>query len=148
MKYALFLAPILMAATCGVGPVDWYQTGTLNKPHDTVFNTAKELLEKDPKYSFKLEKCDPSSGVIHTHWKEQLSPHWREGKRIKVEVEILRAKDSVNVRVRTFKEFNDNSRTPMSSKDADWTAEGGENDLSARIAWQLINRLKGHSLDD
>ena len=136
-----------MAATCGTGSADWFSTGTLHQPYEKVFDTTRELLEKS--HRFRIETADRQSGEIVTQWKVTLSPHWREGKRDRVEVEILRDPGgTIQVRIRTPREFNDNGRNPMIEREADWTSEGGNNELSERIGLQLRMRLKGLKLDD
>lgn len=122
---------------------DWYETGSVRKPrreiYDLVVSTAK-------RQGFRVSARDPEFLWMETDWDVHLSTHWREGFRTKLEVELVpEDRGSVNVRVRSRREINDNAKNPVIEGQAMWIPAGMSEKQKARIpepAMRLHQSLK------
>lgn len=98
---------------------DWYEVGPILKPAEEVLQAARQIVARQG-YTIVEPSSDPQA--FETDWSVQLSAHWREGYRTRVEVRVVPAEPrGVLARVRSFREFNDNAREPMSLEKASWT---------------------------
>lgn len=108
--------PVITAATSSSS--EWYSTGAIKKPKQEILATAREILVRE---SYKVPPFNLEGSWLQTEWKVELSSHWREGYRTKVEVELVPvAGGGTDARVRSYREFNDNAKTPMMPDDATW----------------------------
>ncbi len=146
-RLLLILTPFLAGSTCGTFGGEWIDTGSVHRSHEDVWTTCLSILRD--KQGFQIEEQDRTAGRITTKWKTQLAPIFREGTRVKTEIEILPVEGGgYNIRVRCPHEVNNNSKNPMSLNDADWVPAGGEDNLAMRIKTLLRMKLRGIGLED
>jgi hypothetical protein len=147
-----YLFDPLITAAAGSSS-EWYSTGAIRKPRPEILATAREILVRE---SYKVPPFNPQGAWLETEWKVELSSHWREGYRTKVEVELVPADGGrTDARVRSYREFNDNARTPMMIEDASWIA-GSLDDKHAdkipepalRLRYLLRFKLTGMEQND
>lgn len=135
------------AAGCAtMPPPQWHSTPPLAKPRDAIFRSMEEALQKE---GFEAEERDAAAGTIASRWRVILRPHWREGRRERVEMRLepLESGGWI-VRIRTVRELNDNSKDPMAPASASWIEGGGNDDLSRRIAFMLRMKVNGMGMDE
>jgi uncharacterized lipoprotein len=88
------------------------------KPAAEVAQTAGEVVQKQ---HYRISAYGVSDKGFDTEWNVQMSPHWREGNRTKIEVQVVPAEPrGVTVRVRSIREVNDEAHYPMSPEKAKW----------------------------
>ena len=146
-RLLLLLTPFLAGSTCDMKEGLWIETGPVYRSAEDVWKTSLTLLQETQRFQIDLQSRE--EGLISTKWKTQFAPIFREGKRIRAELEIIKLeKGGYNIRIRCPYEINNNSRNPMSVKDADWVPAGGEEDLAIRIKTLLRMKLRGMRLDD
>jgi len=122
----------------------WTESGIYSKSPEEARKACLETLEKK---GFKIAKQDEHT--LQTEWKVTLSPHYRQGNRDRLDLELLEAAPGKSqIRIRASRDVNDNPRTPMSEKDAEWISAGGNDALAEEIQMLLKLRLKGVGLDD
>lgn len=105
--------PIMATSVCA-----WQETGRLRKPIEEIRKATREIVTRQ---GYTIAEADPEAWRFETEWKVELSPHWRDGHRSKIEVEFLAFPDGgYNVRIRSYREYNDNSKQPMMLDKAVW----------------------------
>ncbi|MBI2899289.1 MAG: hypothetical protein HYY17_03840 [Planctomycetes bacterium] len=153
MRTTGLLAVLLLFSGCAV-PInieggDSKDSQPYAKPFDEVWRAVTATLEKK---GFRLHVQDKASGRIVTEWTVRLYPAWREGRRERLEIEILpvpsRPEPRHKLRVRSTREVNDNEKSPMSEKDASWAYAGGNDEARDHILYLVQLRLKGAGFDD
>jgi hypothetical protein len=124
MKFAtlLLVAPLagcwMPSYIVGTSASEWYDLPPVSRPAEDVVRLAREILARQ---GYRALPGKPGSGYVETDWDTQLSSHWREGYRTKVEVEVEATADGRSVtRVRSHREVNENGRNPLSASDAVW----------------------------
>ncbi len=143
----LLITPLLLGSTCGIKESVWIETGPVHRPFETVWKTCLSLLKETQGYEIEIQSRE--KGRISTKWKTQMAPMFREGKRTRTELEIVETGGGgYSIRVRCPFEINNNSKNPMSVKNADWVPAGGQEDLAIRIKTLLKMKLRGMNLDD
>lgn len=146
-RFLFCLAPLLAGSACATFEGEWLETGPVRRSHEEAWTTCIGILRD--RQGFKIGEQSRSKGRISTHWKTQLAPMYREGTRVRAELEILPLEEGgYNIRVRCPFEINNNSWNPMSRKDADWVSAGGDENLAIRIRTLLRMKLRGMTLDD
>ncbi len=97
---------------------DWYEVGPIRRPPQEIMKAAEIYLSRA---GYVVPPYDPRERRFETDWDVRLSSHWREGHRTKVEVEFAEARDgSTMVRIRSYREFNEESKHPMVESRAAW----------------------------
>jgi hypothetical protein len=134
------LLPLLLLAfpSCAVSDLTgenrsvWYEAGPAQKPLDEVVALTKDIVLRQ---GYKVLPVDPRSPRIETAWDEHYSPHWREGYRTKVEAEfdVLPGGGGVAVRVRSFREINNEAGTPTIAERAQWISASLDDKHKPRI---------------
>jgi hypothetical protein len=113
--FFLDLAEPIAATAAG----DWYEVGPILKPPEEVLRAAREIVTRQ---GYAILEPPRAPYAFETDWVVQLSAHWREGYRTRLEVHVAPVEPrGVVARVRSFREFNDNAREPMSLEKASWT---------------------------
>lgn len=99
---------------------EWYEVSPIARPAPEVMEIARETVRRS---GFTLLPSDGTDRIF-TEWRVELSAHWRQGFRSKLELEKVKLEGStgLKVRVREFREVNDNMRNPSNAADADWIA--------------------------
>lgn len=111
---------------------DWYEVGPVLKPAEEVLQAARQIVRRQG-YAILEPPSDPQS--FQTDWIVQLSAHWREGYRTRLEVRVAPVEPrGVVARVRSFREFNDNAREPMSLEKAVWMGASIDARHASRMA--------------
>lgn len=119
MRITLWAALPLMAGCIivGVSKSNWYDVTPVMKPADQVLAACHEAIHKAGYKEIPGE--DPYQ--MATEWMVLLSSHLREGIRTRVEIQVTVADPrGLTVRVREFREINNNASTPTSEGDAEW----------------------------
>ncbi len=97
---------------------DWYEVGPLRKPLEEITRAAHHYLTRS---GYVVYGFDPRLRWFETEWDTHLSTHWREGYRTKVEVVFQAVQDGTTlVRIRSYREVNEESKQPMVADKADW----------------------------
>jgi hypothetical protein len=113
-----FTAGALAANRCS----RWFETGQVRKPREDLARTVRELLTRQ---GYNTPNFDASSPYIETNWEVNLSPRFREGTRIKLEIEILDLDaGGFNVRTRSWFEVNNEMQHPTDPERAVWVGAG------------------------
>lgn len=124
----------------------WTESRGYAKPFDEVWSALTETLEKK---GFKAQSANKVARTVETEWKVVVAPTYRRGHRDKLDVEIREpSPGKFSVRIRPTREINDNPRNPMSEKDAEWVAAGGDDPMAEEIQMLLKLKLAGSGLDD
>jgi hypothetical protein len=153
MKQSWLLVLVLASSGCTI-PIDgeggdWEEGPVLQKSFEEIWTISIATVESK---GFKIQEQDPSAGTFETEWRTTLSPRWREGHRDRIELEIVpgdpQAKAGFKIRVRVPREVNDNGRSPLSEKEAEWTSAGGNDAIRDEIGYLLKMKLKGLELGD
>ena len=101
----------------GTSASDWYEVAPVTKPVPQVMEIARETVRRA---GFTLLPADTTDRIF-TEWLVQLSSHWREGFRTRLELEVVRPDGGgLTVRVRGIREINDDARAPASPAQAHW----------------------------
>lgn len=110
---------------------EWYEIPAVPKPAEEVLRQAREVLARQ---GYKLLPSTPGELGLESEWDVHLSSHWREGFRTKVEVRVEKAEGGRSlVRIRSFREFNDNARVPMNGEAAQWVGASMDDKQSPKI---------------
>ncbi len=97
---------------------DWYEVGPVRKPVDEVMKAAHFYLVRS---GYVIPAYNPADLWFETSWDTHMSSHWREGFRTKVEVEFEeQANGSTLARIRSYREYNEESKQPMIEEKAKW----------------------------
>jgi hypothetical protein len=112
---------VLNAATPILGTKaasDWYEVTPVLKPVPEVMGIVRETVRRA---GFALLPGD-GTDRIETDWLTELSTHWRQGFRSKLEIEVVKLEESPGrkVRVRGIREVNDDARNPGDAGQAQW----------------------------
>ena len=117
--------------TIASGSSDWYDIPPVAKPADEVLRQAREVLARQ---GYRLRPSSPGDLGLESEWDVHLSAHWREGFRTKVEVQVERLDGGRSlVRIRSFREFNDNARVPMNAEAAQWVGASMDDKQKPKI---------------
>ena len=138
----------ILLSACGVTPGGWQILPTVSRPVDSVLQDAREVVTRE---GFSIDSEAPSEGGVRlmTGWKTQLSPHWRQGKRRRVEVFVQEAETGGTVtKVRTYLEINETHKNSTSPELASWSSEGGDEELAIRVIEMLRMRLLRPKMDE
>jgi hypothetical protein len=101
----------------GTATSEWYEIAPVSKPVPQVMEVARETVRRG---GFTLLPSDGTDRIF-TEWQLQLSPRLREGFRTKLEVEVVKLeRGGVKVRVRGFREVNDDAYNPSNPSNAHW----------------------------
>lgn len=119
-------SPVLGASTS-----DWYEVAPVTRPVPQVMEVARDAVRRS---GFTLLPSDTTDRIF-TEWIVQLSSHWREGFRTKLEVEVVKLEPGpgVKVRVRGIREINENAKDPTSAPQAHWINAGLDDKQKERI---------------
>lgn len=108
----------LPAYTVASSASDWYEIPNVARPPEEVVRLAREVLSRQ---GYRLLPETPGALGLESDWDTHLSSHWKEGFRTKVYVEAERLdRGRSHVRIRSYREFNDNAKTPMDPHAAQW----------------------------
>jgi hypothetical protein len=97
---------------------DWYEVTPVGKPAPEVMEIARETVRRS---GFAVLPADGTNRIF-TEWLVELSTHWRQGFRTKLELEVVKLDGSpgLKVRIRGTRDVNDNIRNPSNAADAEW----------------------------
>lgn len=96
----------------------WHQVGPVRRDLEEIATLTRDLILRQ---DFTIPDFKPTEGLIMTDWKVRLSPRFREGTRTKIEVNFHPESDgSTLIRLRSYREINENSELPMIADQADW----------------------------
>jgi uncharacterized lipoprotein len=102
----------------GSGAGDWLETGAVLRPRDELLQAAREAAFRQ---GYRVPETETRPEGFTTDWITSYSSHWREGHRTRLQVEAVPAEPrGINVRIRSFREFNDEARQPMVPEKAQW----------------------------
>jgi hypothetical protein len=122
---ALLLPPLqacVVSSLTGDDRSEWYEVGPVQKPLEEVVSATRDVILRQ---GYKLPgPVDPRALRLATAWDVHVSPHWREGYRTKVEAEFDVIPDGrgILVRVRSFREVNNEAGTPTILERAQWVS--------------------------
>jgi uncharacterized lipoprotein len=121
----------------------WYEVGPIRKPLEEIMEAARTYLVRA---GYVLGRPDPADRAFETEWDTHLSSHWREGFRTKVEVEFPEQADgSTLVRIRSYREVNNEQVSPMMETKARWVGASTDDKQAPLIpepAIRLRQQLK------
>lgn len=124
MRPFVLLAPALLGGCLvpevfGTSVSEWHIVGPVRRPAEEVVQIARDTVAR----SYRLLPMEPGEPRLETDWDVHMSSHWREGFRTKVEVEFERHDGGgILVRIRSYREINDNARNPVIQEQAKWIA--------------------------
>lgn len=124
-------ALLLLAAGCTPGEMlsgagaertsSWFEVPRTTKSRQEIIKISRELMVRE---GYNAAEFD-ADGRAETGWETNLSVHFREGFRTKLEVQISPAgPGAFNVQVRSTMEINDNVNDCMLASRAQWVAAG------------------------
>jgi len=120
---------------------DWYPVGPVRKPLEEITRAAQYYLTRA---GYVIPAFDPGARRLETGWDTHLSSHWREGFRTKVEVEFQDMEDgSTLIQIRSYREFNEESRYPMIAEKASWIGAATD-DKQAPLIPEPAIKLQQH----
>ena len=120
---------------------DWYEVGPVRKPLKEVMEAAQFYLLRS---GYFIPRWNPADRGFETDWDTNLSSHWREGFRTKVEVKFPEQPDgSTLIRIRSYREFNDDPRFPAMADKAKWLGASTE-DKQAPLIPEPAIKLRQH----
>ena len=109
----------------------WYRVGPVRRDLAELTTLTRNLVVRQ---GFKIPRFNPRNGLIETDWKVQLSPHFREGNRTKIEVVFHPDPDgSTLIRIRSYREINENSEIPMNSNKVEWVGASLDEKQAGRM---------------
>ena len=115
----LALAGCLVPEVFGTSVSEWHVVGPVRRPPEEVVQITRDTLAR----SYRLLPAEPGQARVETDWEVHLSSHWREGYRTKVEAEFERHDSGgILVKIRSYREINDNARNPTVPEQAKWIA--------------------------
>ena len=122
---------------------DWYEISPVARPAPEVMEIARETVRRS---GFALLPPDGTDRIF-TEWRVELSAHWRQGFRAKLELELVKLEGTpgLKLRVRGFRDVNDNSRNPSNAADAEWieaTFDEKQKDRIGEFAMKVHQILK------
>ncbi len=127
MARSAWILPALLTSGCFFPDVassvagsasDWYETGPVKRPHEEITRATRDIVSRQ---GYTVTTFDEREGRLETDWVTNMSSHWREGFRTKIEAEFVRVPGSgTKIRVRSRREVNDESRNPMAAERARW----------------------------
>lgn len=113
------LSGCLVPEVFGTSVSEWHIVGPIRRPTEEVVQLTRDTVAR----SYRLLPTEPGAARFETDWDVHMSSHWREGFRTKVEVEFERHDSGgVMVRIRSYREINDNARNPAIQEQAKWIA--------------------------
>ncbi|HYF01618.1 MAG TPA: hypothetical protein VEJ18_22035 [Planctomycetota bacterium] len=113
------LSGCLVPEVFGTSASEWYTVGPVRRPTEEVVQLTRDTVAR----SYRLLPMEPGAARLETDWDVHMSSHWREGFRTKIEVEFERHDSGgVLVRIRSYREINDNARNPAIQEQAKWIA--------------------------
>ena len=122
---------------------DWYDVGPVRKPLEEITGAVHYYLLRA---RYVIPSFDPRARKLETEWDTHLVSHWREGFRTRVEAEFEAQDDgSTLVRIRSYREYNDESKFPMIEEKAKWVGASVEEKhakLTPEPAIKLQQQLK------
>ena len=122
MRWTLLLLPIavsgcLVPEVFGTSASEWLTVGPVRRPAEEVVQITRDVVAR----SYQLLPSEPGESRLETDWNVHMSSHWREGFRTKLEVEFERHDSGgILVRIRSYREINDNARNPVIQEQARW----------------------------
>ncbi len=140
--------PLAFLAACGIGEVagihdldfaagatrtsPWHVTDEVRTSHEDLARTIRELIVR---CGYKLPDSSPADDRYVTDWDVQMSAHWRDSMRSKLEIEILPGgtKGTFVVRSRNWMEINNNMLAPSDPDKAEWVGAGVSDQHKDRI---------------
>jgi hypothetical protein len=143
-------APLLLAAlaSCiefGTHGGAWHTIGPSAKESAELLSVGRSVLQKE---GFSIEIDDEPTRTIETKWRTRLNPHWREGRRDKIELRVEDIDGGGRViRLRSIKEINEESHLPMDPTKATWLSAGGDEELALRVEMMVKMRLQKPTTD-
>jgi len=119
----------------------WRETPPFSKPYDEVLAAAKKALRTN---HFMIESLDRENGALETRWREQYSIMWKGGTRDKVVMRFIHNKDqSITVRLRCIKEYNEETVDPSNPSKARWYPAGQDTNLEQSLLRHIRLALYG-----
>jgi hypothetical protein len=149
MKCLIRFVPLLLLVSCA-GPGyggPWHSISTRAKSTEEILTICRELLTSD---GFGVESADPAAGTMESKWKVQLSPHWYEGRRDKIEIRVA-ADETTGVRIvqfRAVRQVNEEHQKPQVLERASWGDSGGDEYVALRFDQMLKLRLARPGVED
>ena len=115
----LALTGCQMATIMGESSSPWFEAGPSGLPAAEVAAITKEMILRQ---GYRLPPSGPDATRFLSEWQVTLSPHWREGHRVRVEAEVFRTEErrGVFVRVRSQREVNNEAGKPTMAEHAQW----------------------------
>ena len=96
----------------------WFQLGPVRRDLQELTTMTRDLCFRQ---GYEIPDFDADRGYLITDWRVQLSAHFREGNRTRIEVHFHpNADGSTVIRIRSYREINENSSLPMSADQAEW----------------------------
>jgi len=98
----------------------WYEVTPVLKTVPEILKSSREAIRKAGFAALPPKEDDPNR--IETDWVIELSAHWRQGSRSRIELEVapIEGARGYTVRVREKREVNDNATSPDDATKADW----------------------------
>lgn len=143
-------APLLLVAfaSClelGTHGGDWHTLGPVTRSSEALLSVGRDVLQKE---GFTLEIDDEPNRLLETKWKTRLNPHWRDGRRDKIELRVEDVDGGGRIiRLRSIKEVNEESHLPMDITKASWHSAGGDEELALRVEMMIKMRLQRPTTD-
>lgn len=129
---------------------EWHELPRVDRPLDELSQMAHDLLARD---GYKFADYRPGSHHLMTEWDVHLSSIFREGFRRKVEVFIQPVADKTfNIRIRSYREVNDDPKYPLMEDRASWMgatidAKQGEKIPEPAIRLRQLMKYKLYGLE-
>jgi len=143
-------APLLFVAftSClefGTHGGSWHTIGPLAKSSEELLSVGREVLKKE---GFSVEIDDEPNRTLITKWRTRLNPHWRDGRRDKIEVRVEDVDGGLRViTLRSIREVNEESHLPMDPTKASWYSAGGDEELALRVELMIKMRIQKPTAD-
>ena len=97
---------------------EWITVGKVDKPLTELNEITRNLMIKQ---GYPVPETPPDSQRLLSDWNVQLSSHWREGVRTRLEADFQPYADgSCEIQVRSYLEINDEPKHPMILDKARW----------------------------
>jgi hypothetical protein len=96
---------------------EWVEVTPVQKSTDEILSALRDAFRR----TGLKESAGAGPSGMTSEWLVELSSKWRDGYRVKVETEILPLESrGVKIRLREYREVNDNFNNPTRLEDAQW----------------------------